>query len=246
MDLDEFPAYTAISHTWGRWREHGKPQIKLEGVPWPIPQTGLFDVQIIPQSLQRAEFHTRYIWLDLVCIPQDGSDIAIQEIGRQAGIFRNASRAIAWLHDVADLSCLNAMLRWFTLSLILFEPGSSDAKRRDEMKEKELQRIAHKPSGLLAPGQGFRRISHGLKLNPRFTSLWTLQEVCLRPDMLLASSDWDTLSVDGTLRVLLGALLLVYSEVIKCADVRAEANRPSSAHVEGKCQQALKDRHGTV
>lgn len=48
--------------------------------------------------------------------------------------------------------------------------------------------------------------------------------------MLLASSDWDTISIDGTLRVPLGALLLVYSEVIKCADVRAEANRLSSAH----------------
>lgn len=113
--------------------------------------------------------------------PQDGSDIAIQEIGRQAGIFRNASRAIAWLHDVADLSCLNAMLRWFTLSLILFEPGSSDAKRRDEMKQKELQRIAHKPSGLLAPGQGFHRISHGLKLNPWFTSLWTFKKSVYAP-----------------------------------------------------------------
>ncbi|KAJ4245094.1 hypothetical protein NW757_010104 [Fusarium falciforme] len=39
--------------------------------------------------------------------------------------------------------------------------------------------------------------TEGDNFNPWFTSLWTLQEICLRPDMLIASRNWNLLALNG-------------------------------------------------
>src|SRR5262249_42712768 len=45
------------------------------------------------------------------------------------------------------------------------------------------------------------------KPNPWFTSLWTLQEVCLRPDMWLCNSKWEFLAIDENTPVALNDLV---------------------------------------
>lgn len=99
------PTYTTISHTWGSWQDADKPRVQLAGVPWSIPYNALFDVASIPEELAQANIPTQYVWLDLVCIPQNfESKISVREIARQGVIFQNAQRTIAWLHDAPDMS----------------------------------------------------------------------------------------------------------------------------------------------
>lgn len=88
--------YCCVSHTWGRWR---KDAIHIEGVPWLVPQNEKFDVERLPEHLQQIQPRIRFIWIDLFCIPQDGSSKADDEINRQALIFQNSSRCIAWIND---------------------------------------------------------------------------------------------------------------------------------------------------
>ena len=88
--------YCCVSHTWGRWR---KDAITIEGVPWLVPQNEKFDVERLPEHLQQIQPRIRFIWIDLFCIPQHGSPKADDEINRQALIFQNASRCIAWIND---------------------------------------------------------------------------------------------------------------------------------------------------
>lgn len=72
QDLDDQrPAYTAISHTWGRWRDaHSGNSLPEETSPedprYPIPLSKLegFNVENISQDLQKSKdkVNTDYIW----------------------------------------------------------------------------------------------------------------------------------------------------------------------------------------
>jgi hypothetical protein len=103
-DLGSSIEYTAISHTWGRWKYHDNqkhPKVRLPGLQeWTIPQNSKFKVEHIPDILAAVPFQTQYIWLDLVCIPQEPEHdqlvlLSQQEIGRQAKIFRSAKFTVA-------------------------------------------------------------------------------------------------------------------------------------------------------
>jgi len=84
-ELQSPPQYTVVSHTWGRWRI-GKTGISVRGVPWLVPRNSKFNVHYLPDMLQKGRFpfQSRYVWLDLVCIPQDRSQRAVIEISHQA------------------------------------------------------------------------------------------------------------------------------------------------------------------
>lgn len=92
-DLAQRPSYCCVSHTWGRWRK--EPSVDIDGVPWRVPQNQRFVVQQLPSRLKRLQPQPQFVWIDLFCIPQDGSPKADEEINRQSSIFQNASRYVA-------------------------------------------------------------------------------------------------------------------------------------------------------
>lgn len=192
--LDFIPQYTVISHTWGRWKK--TTSIQLHGVPWNIPENTRFDVSSIPTLLAQIPTKTPYVWLDLVCIPQDSSPIASKEIARQARIFRNAKYAIAWLNDVENLDILSAALRWYVLQLLEVPAGSQDDRRRLQLIEEAWDKVARQGCGLFEYRLNEPETLKKFVLNPWFTSLWTLQEIAVRPDMWFCSREWEVLSCD--------------------------------------------------
>ena len=209
-ELTEAPDYLCVSHTWGRWpkkRNDGtlEPPIQILGVPWLVSQNEKFDVENLSSMLQEA-FISGYVWFDLLCVPQDRSERAFLEISRQALIFGNAKWVIAWLNDVDSWSGLNSVVEWLSLfylntavnvesgnydfpplpdpfnevlaspiELCLWQSGEDDGSRSDE-------ETADPESTDTAPPV------------PWFTSLWTLQEACLRPDMVLCNRHWQPLT----------------------------------------------------
>jgi len=216
------PSYTAISHTWGRWRVQGSAA-RLDGVEWPVPRNTLFFVEDLPGILRDVPREGGYVWLDLVCIPQDTenpamAEIAYREIARQAKIFGTASRAVVWLSDVESLDSLKSMARWMALSLLEHPPGGRsefnplDEERRrvesfsspvliktaDQVRELAKQKYGSEDLTSEEPLQkatmeNLLDYCHGW-----LSSLWTLQEACLRPDMWLCSRDWTVLRlIDG-------------------------------------------------
>lgn len=90
--------YICISHTWGRFRLD-KKVADVPGVPWRVPRNEKFRVEVLPVELAKV-FNKGYIWIDLFCIPQNRSEIALKEIARQAVIFQNAAFVIGWLNEV--------------------------------------------------------------------------------------------------------------------------------------------------
>lgn len=193
LDMSSYPTYTAISHTWGRWVT-AQP-IDVDGVPWKVPQNKKFPVRDLPTLLQSVPGGSPYIWLDLVCIPQNGSLRGAKEISRQARIFNAARYVIAWQNEVESFDGLQSILEWKSLHLLTLTDENEN--RRIAGIERAWSNMAGKQSGLLQPRSGKLEWAN-MALNPWYTSLWTLQEVSLRPDLWLCSKDWEFLSLDGT------------------------------------------------
>lgn len=118
--FENSPEYICISHTWGRWRVD--PSVQVDGVPWLVPQCSKFEVRSLSALLQRAfgqrSIFSKLIWLDLLCIHQDGSPKANEEIARQASIFHNCRLCIAWMHDIQTWTGLERAINWTGLTYL--------------------------------------------------------------------------------------------------------------------------------
>ena len=203
-DLRDEPEYCCVSHTWGRWRMND--DVHIQGVPWPVPRNGRFDVESLPEHLQRIQPRVTFVWIDLFCIPQDGSPKAEDEINRQALIFQNASRCIAWMNDVLEWTRTWKALNWIAISYLhtTTSPGIYDTKSLLGRLYSEAQDVSE-----LFPHEIEVPEGEKLKLdssNPRaiiaiggrklaepaswFSSLWTLQEAMLCPSLIFVSRDW--------------------------------------------------------
>ena len=132
-DLSGQIEYTAISHTWGRYKYKDYtrfPKIYLDAMKeWSITQNSKFKVEQLPDILASVPFNTPYVWFDLVCIPQEPIDeqlifISAQEIGRQAKIFRRAKIAAAWFNDIDTWKAINASIS--RLSMHFLQGGDAD------------------------------------------------------------------------------------------------------------------------
>ena len=206
-DLGTVPEYCCVSHTWGRWR---RDSIPINGVPWPVPQNERFDVERLPEHLQQIRPRIRFIWIDLFCIPQDGSRKADDEINRQALIFQNASSCIAWINDVIQWSGTMKALDWLGISYLHATncPGIYDTDAilsslsHEANVTSELFSSQNDPAeiksrhtvGLLAASGPRSALSNKVETLAEpatwFSSLWTLQEAMLCPDITFVTRDW--------------------------------------------------------
>ena len=197
--LTSQPCYTAISHTWGRWRTG--ISIKLPFVPdWEVPQNSIFDVNQIPSLMNEVPVLTPYIWFDLVCIPQNNSERADIEIAKQASIFRQATHTIIWFNQIQDWTGLRQTVEW--------------------MAQKYLPRFDNLQFNIPdLPTRFFYDYDFGentkdsdMEASGWFTSLWTLQEICLRPDMWLCSFDWQLFTVGENIPIPFNTIVALAGE----------------------------------
>jgi len=195
-ELRSPPQYTVVSHTWGRWRI-GKTGISVKGVPWLVPRNSKFNVHYLPDMLQKSRFpfQSRYVWLDLVCIPQDRSQRTVIEISRQASIFAGADSAVAWLNEINSWDGMKSALHWMTAKYLQYSDATSHPS--EDVKN-------YPSTGLFEGSQTIDRERTLFETpNGWFTSLWTLQEACLRPDMLFCNHKWEVLTdpTGGSIRL---------------------------------------------
>jgi len=192
------PAYTAISHTWGRYRKN-EPSLSIPGVQnWRVPQNYKFDVVHLPEIMQQLPYD--YVWLDLLTIPQIENglssssmvDLQRKEIARQATIFQSAATAIAWFNDVHSWDTVRLGLGWGYLAFLQVS-GLDDLVKAEVDLNTLLYRPIYADRGRNVEIAEYR--DGKVVPNGWFTSLWTLQEICLRPDMLLLNQAFEFLSL---------------------------------------------------
>lgn len=202
---EDAPRYAIVSHTWGRWTTGTKADMTPQ-VPWLVPENSKFDVQILPDGLEAlgAKLALDYVWFDLLCIPQDYSEEAQLEIARQAVIFGNALIAVVWFSDVDSWTAAQDALGWAILTrCIRILQNQKDREDDNSELTGALREERYLLSEKMAQGLG----SDDTTLDPTqvltpfwFTSLWTLQESIMRPDMLLANRCWNLLEIEGSMK----------------------------------------------
>ena len=193
------PQFTCVSHTWGRWRLEEEPELRIPGVPWPVPQNSKFDIKSLPDQLNAA-FGSGFIWFDLFCIPQDRSERALLEISRQAAIFGAARNVVVWFNDTVGWEGLRNVAKWLSFvylrtSTNLKDNPYSTAELEfigNEFPEDDIELYMWDSEASQVDVEN--EIREGLAAPaPWFTSLWTLQEASLRPDMILCDRRWEPL-----------------------------------------------------
>lgn len=197
--------YLVISHTWGRW-VIPETHKRVPGVRWPVPCNSIFDVGDLPDILAGIPFDTRYVWFDLVCIPQDPADPLMKlEIARQAAIFTNARWATVWCNRVDDWSGLEAGVRWLSSIYIRHSISLGSEIKDSSPCLEDIAKGANKTTQLASISDSTRALDGKNLAFPHvrgdnivgwyepdgwFSSLWTLQEACLRPDLYLCDRNW--------------------------------------------------------
>ncbi|PNP73903.1 hypothetical protein FNYG_12754 [Fusarium nygamai] len=198
------PRYVAVSHTWGRWRLREEPSVDVDGVPWKVPLNSKFDVRTMGQTLDSKIRFAEYVWIDLYCIPQETQDselirIRDSEIARQGEIFSNATSTIVWFNDVASWKGLEIAVLWFAATFLKQSRSQSEAGSPPQLEPwiKLFEREANiTPTGLFKGYQYTGRQSlTSATPSGWFSSLWTLQEACLCPHIILAQQDWRIFAV---------------------------------------------------
>jgi hypothetical protein len=187
---DNHPVYVVISHTWGRWVLPEAGTALVPGVPWDMPKNSRFDIEALPNTLyehQSVFAPAKLVWFDLLCIPQDRSPRAKEEIAKQAAIFGGAYRAFAWLNYIESWAGLSYGLQYMFSKYLdrVNDNRTEGATIRSAIESKFC------PETYLF--NGFEGTESDWEYDEEggwFTSLWTLQEVFLRSDMLLCNRDW--------------------------------------------------------
>lgn len=187
----EYPRYSILSYTWGRWElpKHGEVgksassrelALPIQATTWEIPMVdGVhFTVRAFQDALEVIRKNgTDWVWLDIACIDQENDAVKMDEVGRQASIFKQASRAYIWLCRLPEgyLGEAYGTLRdagdRLDQIFIQFNPERFNSK--DTLTE--LQRIDQSISTILN--------------DTWFSSLWTLQEMMMRDDALILTKE---------------------------------------------------------
>lgn len=127
------------------------------------------------------------------------------EIARQAAIFTNARWATIWCNKVHDWSGLEAAVRWlgavyighsislgpeFEYSTTCFEEIARCANNATQLASIRDSISARDRESLVFPHVRGEDVVGWYEPDGWFSSLWTLQEACLRPDLYLCDKDW--------------------------------------------------------
>ncbi|KAH6664780.1 hypothetical protein F5X68DRAFT_250293 [Plectosphaerella plurivora] len=230
--------YLAISHTWGRWKLASEPAASIDGVPWRVPLNSRFDVQDLKlQMSDRSFFQTPYAWIDLFCIPQDTSDpkllrIKDREIARQGQIFGNANGAVIWLNEVTQWKGLELGVLWLLATFMKrSRKGSKQSNGLVGACLDFLEAESQKESSELFEEYEYTGRNSTKTATPSgwFSSLWTLQEACLRPDMPLVDRNFRYFAVGVNNQIVTLDNLLA---IINCFELHEEATKTVEITVE--------------
>lgn len=193
-------SYAIVSYSWGRWRKAGNGTT-MSGVPWwRIPENTRFDVTSLPGVFKRFGLKESYIWFDIFCIPQDVSTderlarICQVELARQASIFRRAGTALAWFNDISDWTDLRLNLEYNALVFLRDSVSYEYSSKRFEELERAISAVVGQTESQSSTS-GLAITSQDGTIAPAgwLTSLWTLQETLIRPDMVFLNNNWEPL-----------------------------------------------------
>lgn len=178
FNLDEAPAYYALSYCWGSI--HQSVPIKVSAHELNVNPELYAGIRRLKQfSLESPHMdpQVEYVWIDKICINQDDireREAQVQLMGR---IYSSSVRTIIWLGpDIT--SCRSA---WTLIDHIydIFRTEYPEALSLTDMAMRLYSDSYHKASGLPSWDSTAWKEFRKLLALPWFTRIWVVQEVVL-------------------------------------------------------------------
>ena len=191
---------------------------------WKVPENSLLDVERLPRTLKAMGLAEKYVGFDLPCITQDRDNadlapIAQVELARQADTFRNASTAVVWFTDIRNWTDAEANVAG--LALVYLQDGirAHGAGVRDKIAQ-----AAAGLRGQVSRSSGFHPGTGDSSTQPPgwMSSLWTLQEISIRPDTVLMNRNLKLLTVGSNTALTYGLLVALFSRAYFDSDWRQD------------------------
>jgi hypothetical protein len=183
------PGYNILSYTWGRFTNDSGPSLHIENVDWDIPsiEPEVFTVEEFRQVINTVSKGMEFIWIDIACIDQKNYKMKMEEIGRQAGIFLNAKQPFIWLHGSSISPLQDYFGQLDDMALQLTDNRLTFDTATDESEETTLS----VPNCITDAKwiEDAKATMLAILGDKWFSSLWTLQEACLRPNARFISKD---------------------------------------------------------
>lgn len=174
---DREPIYSILSYTWGRYEIPEGPHIEIKGIDWKIPsiKEDHFTVEDLSSLLKQICSKHEYVWIDIACIDQRREEVKMEEIGRQATIFKTARQAYVWLNKYEPKTIQHHIQTLLSCSHELVEAKGDASVKIAEIVD-SLSRILQ---------------------DPWFSSLWTLQESILQRHAILLNRSGHPITTSG-------------------------------------------------
>ena len=174
---DKEPGYGIVSYTWGRFEVPEGPRISIEGIDWEIPSIDEdhFTVADMTRLLQHVGLSHEYVWIDIACIDQKRIKVKMEEVGRQAGIFKGARQAYVWLNKY-EPDDIRRYMQTLLCCAYDFAIGKLDALNVAEDVVDDISQLLQ---------------------HPWFSSLWTLQESVLQRHALVLDKRGEPVTTQG-------------------------------------------------
>jgi hypothetical protein len=178
------PKYNILSYTWGRFTNPTGRAIQINGVEWSIPaiDESHFTVEEFEAVIRQVGRDVDFVWVDIACIHQEDETVKAEDVGNQAGIFRNAHKAFIWLNRL-ECSTLTGCIEEICCDGMfgLMKLGHT-GQLADDTTDSWTQSIKDGwESVIVALVELFG--------DHWFSSLWTLQESILRRDAFILSRE---------------------------------------------------------
>jgi hypothetical protein len=102
FDLHDAPPYAALSYTWGP--ENPTYDLVIEGRDFRVRENLFFFFKELPQHDANTSWdnwlrHTRYIWIDQICINQADVRERNHQVGLMSRIYKDCEIVVVWLGD---------------------------------------------------------------------------------------------------------------------------------------------------
>lgn len=162
---DREPNYAIVSYTWGRYIIPDGPRLHVKGIDWGIPAINPdhFMVADLERLLTHVAMRHQYVWIDVACIDQKRHRVKMEEVGRQASIFKLAKQAYVWLSMHEPEHTQRLLHRLFNSTYEMANVGIATLEALRDAEESLSD----------------------LRKDRWFSSLWTLQESVLHRHAIL-------------------------------------------------------------
>ena len=178
---DKDHAYNALSYVWGDPKD--TETILVNGYPFEATKNlTMFFKQFRELCEDNPDLHVLSLWVDAISINQSDIRERNSQVRQMGQIYRHSTRVFSWLGPKQDLPVSACQVVNLCAKAI---PKSKTLVSWLDESEKLLCKFSRHPASTTTTGNDAWNSITDILRRPYWTRVWTFQEACLAPELIL-------------------------------------------------------------